>query len=235
MNDSYWLANARAPLTGYPRILGEANHEQSLRTRLGHILVRQRLAGVDGLPGRVMSATNLQQIVLNSRSLSAELFLKDVLLKLCGPAAPGSRASPAPRWIPGRPAQRCRGGMGPAIPTRGGAQVWDAIWEQVRTIPAAERYSIPFDPAAPLDTPRGLNVANPRVMQAVLAGVRAASHSATPLEAPRSAYQFLSDAAGTAIPLAGGCANCRVFHRGVLEHWTERDPQCLLTETATYR
>ena len=49
MNDSYWLANASAPLTGFPSIFGTAGTvAQSLRTRLGHTMALERLAGTDG-------------------------------------------------------------------------------------------------------------------------------------------------------------------------------------------
>jgi acyl-homoserine-lactone acylase len=55
-NDSAWLANPGAPITGYPRIFGDIGTERSLRTRLGLTMVAQRLAGADGLGARLHPA-----------------------------------------------------------------------------------------------------------------------------------------------------------------------------------
>ena len=50
-NDSHWLTNPEAPLTGFDRIIGIENAERTPRTRIGLIQVEDRLAGTDGLPG----------------------------------------------------------------------------------------------------------------------------------------------------------------------------------------
>src|SRR2546427_12278521 len=71
MNDSYWLSNASAPLTGYPAIFGSTSSAQSLRTRLGHTMALQRLAGTDGYPGKLATSDIVRQMVLDSRVYSA--------------------------------------------------------------------------------------------------------------------------------------------------------------------
>src|SRR5690606_35843900 len=43
MNDSYWLSNPQQPLTGYAGIIGQEEYQQSLRSRMGHTLVLDRL------------------------------------------------------------------------------------------------------------------------------------------------------------------------------------------------
>jgi len=51
-NDSYWLANPSQPLVGFLQIIGaDEGRPQGLRTRLGVQQVRDRMAGIDGLPG----------------------------------------------------------------------------------------------------------------------------------------------------------------------------------------
>ena len=44
-NDSHWLSNPEQPLTGYARVIGDEATPRSLRTRLGLVMVQQRLAG----------------------------------------------------------------------------------------------------------------------------------------------------------------------------------------------
>lgn len=210
-NDSYWLSNVKAPLTGFPRVIGPERDEQSLRTRLGHILVRQRLAGSDGLPGKLATSENIRQIVLNSRSLGAELFLDDVLNSVC------KRDSIT---LAGKPAQKVDVRQACAVlakwdrkgnPDSVGSLLWDQIWNGVEKIPSEQRYKVKFDPAAPLDTPRGLKAGDPRVAQAFAAGVLTVQQSSIPLDAPDSAYQYFTDAAGQHIPMAGGCGNSGSF------------------------
>ncbi len=210
LNDSYWLANARAPLTGFPVIMGGENQEPSLRTRLGHILVKERLSGTDGLPDKLADSVSVREFALNARTLSAELFLDEVLKGLC-PA--GAIELDEPRLkVDVREACEVlarwdrRGNLDSV-----GAHIWDQFWRNVERIPSAERYLKPFDPAAPLDTPRNLNIGDKRISQALALGVKTIQDSAVPLSAPRSAYQYLLDASGERIALAGGCADYGYF------------------------
>ena len=54
-NDSHWLINPRQPLEGFDRIVGIERAEVTPRTRLGLTMIRDRLAGRDGLPGNRFS------------------------------------------------------------------------------------------------------------------------------------------------------------------------------------
>src|SRR5262249_53257363 len=171
----FWLSNANAPLEGFPSIIGSIKSEQSFRTRLGHILVRERLNGTDGLQGTRANSENVRDIVLNSRSLTAELFLDDVLNTVC--KSPSARL-PGEAHLVVNIQEACsvlaawdrRGNPGSI-----GAQLWDKIWEALEKIPPAERYRVTFDPAAPIDTPNGLNTESPKIAEAVATGVDALS------------------------------------------------------------
>ncbi|MBY8822346.1 penicillin acylase family protein [Sphingomonas colocasiae] len=210
MNDSYWLANPKAPLTGYPTIIGAVDYEQSLRTRMGHRLVQDRFAGADGLAGHGITSESLRDITLNNRVLSAELFLDAVLegpcrkqsIRLADPAADVDVSKAC-----GVLAKWDRRGNADSV----GAHIWDRFWEEMKAIPSETRYSVPFDPARPLETPRGLRVELPAIEQAFAAAVRVIERSGVPLDAPRSAYQYLTDADGTKIPIAGGCGPLGYF------------------------
>jgi acyl-homoserine-lactone acylase len=64
-------------------------------------------------------------------------------------------------------------------------------------------FTTPFDPDDPMNTPRGLNVANPRVADALLQAVRDLTSARIPLDAPLGSYQYV-DKAGVRIPMPGG-------------------------------
>src|SRR4029453_16773263 len=77
-NDSHWLSNPAQPLTGFDRVLGDERTERSLRTPLGILMVQQRLAGTDGLPGRRFTPDQVQSVVFNNRSYGGELVRRDL-------------------------------------------------------------------------------------------------------------------------------------------------------------
>jgi acyl-homoserine-lactone acylase len=77
-NDSYWLTNPNAPLTGHSTLYGEAVREQSLRSRMGQQLL-QDAAGDD----QRFSLDELEdQVLLSNRNYLGEAVLTD-LLELC--------------------------------------------------------------------------------------------------------------------------------------------------------
>ncbi|MEH6564733.1 MAG: penicillin acylase family protein [Halopseudomonas sp.] len=152
MNDSYWLSNPEQPLTGYDGIIGREDYAQSLRTRMGHTLARERLHGTDGLNGFQASSENIRDITLNSRNYSAELLKTEVLAEVCNPAPVGAEL------------QACQ--VLTAWDNTGnldavGAHVWTAFWEallaKLEEQPALNPYAVAFDAADPINTPRGLS------------------------------------------------------------------------------
>jgi acyl-homoserine-lactone acylase len=77
-NDSYWLTNPNSPLTGYSTLYGEAVREQSLRSRMGQLLI-QVAAGDD----QRFSLDELEhQVLLSNRNYLGEAVLAD-LLEMC--------------------------------------------------------------------------------------------------------------------------------------------------------
>ena len=162
MNDSYWLSNPEQPLTGYAGIIGRENYAQSLRTRMGHTLVRERLGGIDGLSGALASSENIRDITLNSRNYSAEMLKTEVLAQVCDPAPNGAELEACQVLT----AWDNTGNLDAR-----GAHVWTAFWELLSSKLAATRttlYATPFDAADPINTPRGLST-NATVLTAVQA------------------------------------------------------------------
>ncbi len=203
MNDSYWLANASAPLTGFPSIFGAAGTAaQSLRTRLGHTMALERLAGTDGYPGNKATSEIVRQMVLNSRVFSAERFKDQALDLVC--ATPSATQDVVAACATLR-AWDNRGGT-----SARGSHVWDEFWTRVQ-VPAAQLFAVPFDPADPLNTPRDLQPgAADALRQAFGAAVQAVQASGFALDAPRGDVLF-SARGGVRTALYGGCGGVGYF------------------------
>jgi len=206
MNDSYWLANPKAPLEGYPAIFGPAGSDaQTFRTRLGHLIAQGA--------GRGATVDAVERIALASRAYTAELFKGPALDMVCGvrrievkgDAQTGEAFSP-PRGVD--TASACAvlkvwNNTGAA--TARGAHVWDEFWSRASRLPADRLYAVPFDAADPIGTPRGLKPsAADELRQAFGAAVLRVQASGYALDAPRGETLFVTRN-GHRIALSGGC------------------------------
>jgi acyl-homoserine-lactone acylase len=162
----------------------------------------ERLAGTDGYPGNKATSEVVRQMVLNSRVFSAERF-KDPALDLVCTAPSASQdvvaACATLRAWDNRGSTSARG-----------SHVWDEFWSRVQ-VPAAQLYAVPFDPADPLNTPRGLQPgAADALRQAFGAAVQAVKASGFALDAPRGDVLF-SARGGVRTALYGGCSAVGYF------------------------
>jgi acyl-homoserine-lactone acylase len=186
-NDSPWLTNPAEPLTGYPQIFGDIGTERSLRTRLGLDMVSQRLAGTDGLGPPGFTLPTLQETTLGDRNYGAELTRGDAVA-MC-------RAHPVLTASDGKP-----------VDVRAACDVlarWDGhgntgsrgevLWRTFFLLAAQSAgdglWSVPFDPAHPLATPRGLNSSLPAVQQAFADAVQFFQANHIALDTPLGAAQ----------------------------------------------
>jgi acyl-homoserine-lactone acylase len=196
-NDSHWLSNPSEPLTGFARIIGDEGTARSLRTRLGVLMVQERLAGTDGMPGTTFDPALLEAIMFNNRSYGGEL-LRDDLVGLCE-AHPdvvlgdGTTVAlpPACHALRGWDLRADLGSTGPHL-----------FREFMLRLPP-DWFDVPFDPEDPVHTPRGLATDNPAVLEALGEAVRTLEDSDLQLDAPLGALQ--SEPRGTEhIPIHGG-------------------------------
>ena len=81
-NDSHWLSNPHEPLTGFARVIGDEATSRSLRTRIGLLMIEQRLAGDDGLRGKGFTLRKLAKVALGNRQYAGELW-RDELVAFC--------------------------------------------------------------------------------------------------------------------------------------------------------
>jgi len=179
-NDSYWLANPEAPLTGFPRILGDEGTPRSLRTRLGLVQVEQRLAGTDGLPGRRFTPSRLWDVLFGNRVYGGEL-VRDDLVRMCE-AQPTATATDGTA-VDLRPA--CAALKGWDLRADTASRGTHLFREFVRA--GGLRFADAFDPADPVHTPNRLATADPAVLRALADAVRRLA--GIPLDARLGAVQ----------------------------------------------
>ena len=216
-NDSYWLANAERPLTGFPVVFGFVGHEnqqQQLRTRHG-----LQLIGAQAERGFTLGG--LRSLLYRHRAYAADLVLPDVLRICRGTPGRASDRTPA-----GRALRACAALQSWDRRVRRdsrGAQVFTEFWRSVRgdlasyftnVVGRPGFWAVPFDPADPLRTPRGIDVANAANRELVVSALGDAAQrldaAGVPLAAPWREVQF--DARGAErLPLHGGDGNLGVY------------------------
>jgi acyl-homoserine-lactone acylase len=195
-NDSHWANHARQPLEGFAAIIGDERTPRSLRTRNGLAKIERRLAGADGRPGTRFSLAELEAVTMDNRVFSGELW-RDALVAHC-------RTLPVQKGIP----EACDVLAGWDLTDdldSPGAVLWRRFMEQVG--PAAQPdealFTVPFDPADPVATPRGLRTSDPRITRALTAAIADLRDSGLPLGARLRDTQ-LEERAGLRIPIHGG-------------------------------
>jgi acyl-homoserine-lactone acylase len=221
-NDSYWLANPSQPLVGYAQIIGaDEGRPQGLRTRLGVQQVRDRQAGIDGLPGgTAFNRQWLQDVLYANRHYSAEIMLDGVLV-LC--ASQNAEVLIGGQVFNVAPACSVLSSWDRRNRTESvGAHVWTEFWRRLSGgasagLPAVTNvlYSVPFDPADAAATPRGLNSSNAtvvtRVMGELAYTVKTFADAGIPLDRPWGQVQF-DTRNGVRIPIHGGSGTSGVYN-----------------------
>lgn len=158
-NDSAWLSHPQERLTGFPSIVSRAGSEQGGRTRLGLAQIAARLAGSDGLGGGKFDMAKLQTVAFSNRSYYASVLLDDLksacagatIVDLGGTSVDIARGCNVLAAWDGKTELQSTG--------------WPLFlrWRQLMQDSEADFWTRPFDPADPVDTPRGLRVADPAV------------------------------------------------------------------------
>ena len=198
-NDSAWLSNAAAPLTGYPALVSRDSEEQGARTRLALTELAARLAKGKLTPG------DLRDMALDDKVYLAPLLLPD-LRAWCGTA--GATAELA-SGCAGLAAWTGDAGLDAGV----GLPYFTAMMIDTLSSPGA--WTVPFDPADPLHTPRGLNYRDPSIAQQLadsLAGAVLRFESAgIPADARLRDFQ-VSRRGGPAVPIHGGEGALGIFN-----------------------
>ena len=196
-NDSYWLTNPAQPLEGFARIIGDERTPRSLRTRLGLMMLEQRLAGTDGYAGDKFNLNKLRRIEFNDRLYGAELF-RATLAEFCH-ANPSSSTPTAPRSTSATPARRSTASTRSRTST---APARSSSAASCRDL-GAPPFTTPFDVTDPVNTPSGLDTSDPAVGTALADAVTDLSDAGIPFDAPLG-HTSTSRAGAENIPIHGG-------------------------------
>lgn len=201
-NDSAWLTNPAVPLTGFAPIVSEQDYPQNDRTRIGISQIQARLAGSDGLPGKRFNSDNLLQIAFNNRSYLGGLLRED-LLRICQDTQPIVVGNDTVD-----PKQACdvfRGWDGHANLVSTGFPLARAWIDKLRQ--HDEVWATPFTTTDPVNTPRGIKVSDPSVLQtareALASAVLDLRSKGVDASRPWGEIQFVEHS-GRRIPVPGG-------------------------------
>jgi acyl-homoserine-lactone acylase len=160
--------------------------------------------------GDRMSATALKQILMSGRSFQAELVV-DALLEWCQSRPEDPEAQ--------RLARACTALHGwdrrYTAESRGAHLFSEFIAAAsppgAEDLAAEEAYwRVPFDPADPVNTPRGFNAEHPAVRAALLRAATRIEEAGLPLDAPLKDVQF-AERRGQRIPMPGGPTFSRMY------------------------
>ena len=176
-NDSHWMPHPTVRLEGFPQIWGPERTTRSLRTRLAFRMMEERVARKDKV-----SLGELQKLMFNNRNLSAELG-RDAVVAEC-------RANPTQALPDGRTVDMSEACEVLAAWDRRadldsrGAILWFEFWDRFTAAASVtERYTTPFDPADPINTPNGVNAATPKAREALADAVQDMRDAGSPLNA----------------------------------------------------
>jgi acyl-homoserine-lactone acylase len=204
MNDSPWLANPAAPITGYPAIVGDIGTPRSPRTRMGLDMIADRLNGSDGLGPAGFTLPTLQATMLGNRNLTAEEG-RAAVVSMCQ-ANPTLQASDGQSVNLGAACATIAAWNGRGDIDSRGAYLWRAFIEIARG-QGITIESVPFDPNNPVRTPSGIAANQADVRQAFADAVQAFGSAGVPVDVPLGAEQHYAG-----VPIHGcdeqeGCFN----------------------------
>ena len=193
-NDSYWLTRAEAPGPVVSPIAGQGAVAQNFRTRMQLHEITRVLTPANGSSGGRMSNDVARELMFSNRNYAAEMVL-DRLGDLCPKAAPDL-------------VQACNILAGwdrtNNLSSRGAA-LFNEFWLRVYTMP--DLFATPFDPTDAVNTPRDLNVGDPKIVEALVGALRESVKALTDhgfaLDASLGEMQTVTRN-GKVIPISGG-------------------------------
>ncbi|RSN09366.1 peptidase S45 [Nonomuraea sp. WAC 01424] len=169
-NNSPWMTNPAAPVTGYDQIWGAVRTDVELRPRVGLDMIDRRLKGADGLGAPGFTLETLQATARSKRNYGFELMRPD-LAALCREHRE-LRATSGERVDVRAACRTLTRWDGRATLDGEGAVLWRQFFDGLQRPgkpgePQQPWWRVPFDPEQPLTTPRGLRRDATTVRQAL--------------------------------------------------------------------
>jgi acyl-homoserine-lactone acylase len=199
-NDSYWLPNAGARITGMPALVGAESTERGLRTRgvIAEIETRKANAAYT----RAMLADDM----LSNRSYTADLVLDEVV-ELCRNLPEGNATSTDGETIDVQEACDVLADWDHTMNVDShGALLFSGFWVRAFYGSAqAEKslWKVAFDAASPVTTPNTLDDGNPLIARALADAVQELRQAGAPMSTSLGDFQYVIRN-GARIPIGGG-------------------------------
>ncbi|WP_371094924.1 penicillin acylase family protein [Streptomyces sanglieri] len=206
-NDSAWLTNAAAPLTGYERVFGTIGTQRSMRTR-GAVEDVSAMAA----KGR-LTVADLQRQQFANRAPAGDLVAGD-LAAACAALPGGSAVGSDGAAVDVSAACDVLRRWDRKVDTGSrGALLFDRFWRRATaTVAGAELWKVPFSPADPVGTPNTLNTSAPGVATALADTVAELRAAGIALDAPLGRHQSV-ERNGKRIPIGGGTESLGIWNK----------------------
>lgn len=150
-NDSHWWPSLNTFLAGFAKIIATGPDAEGVpqnnRTRTGHAIVRDRVAGLDGLASNKFTLANLQQIYQQSRFFKPEKWLPGFVSACLASPSASPAALDACAVLQAWDKTHAPGSSG--------AVLFFELYAAMGELSAPGWWSVPYNPADPLETPRG--------------------------------------------------------------------------------
>ncbi|MEM6683329.1 MAG: penicillin acylase family protein [Pseudomonadota bacterium] len=214
-NDSHWIVNAdpSSYLGGFDRAIGEEGTQRGERLRAGLVMVKDRLSGEDGLPGKGFSPEALRKIFYQSRSYMAEAMVDDIVARCVIKTA--AQSSMAAEVDLTKACSVLAGWDRRMQPDSVGALLFiefmRALPQKKRTpyLPLEALWDVPFDASKPLTTATGVS-RHPAIMQALADAVFKMKNNGFALDAPLKDYVYV-EVDGERLGGSGGPYNLHMY------------------------
>ncbi|MBE1468421.1 penicillin acylase family protein [Kibdelosporangium phytohabitans] len=187
-NDSAWLTNPAAPITNYPRIVGDVATERGPRTRMA----------ITELDGKRFSRQAIQDTLFTDRSLIGQIAAGDTA-KMCDTLPDVADACAAIRQWDKSYSTWSKGAL-----------LFERFWMKV----PQGSWKMPFNAADPVRTPNTLNTDSPAVRKAFTDAVAELRAAKIPMDAPLGQNQYVVRN-GERIPVHGAPNNLGVLNMQV--------------------
>ncbi|HYG93963.1 MAG TPA: penicillin acylase family protein [Nocardioides sp.] len=185
-NDSFWTPNDQVRLEGYPGIIGCEECERTMRTRMVMQYVVDRLAEHGQETPRSLRGHQHE-----NRVRAAEVMREDGALdEVCARTGETEACAVLAAWD------------GHSDADSVGTHIFEEFVERVPG--PTSLWSVQFDPADPLNTPRGLRVDGPGVVEAMAAAIQAVREAGVEFDAPWGTLQVAGDRGAPPLPIGGG-------------------------------
>ncbi|QLF91849.1 acylase [Pseudomonas sp. ABC1] len=186
-NDSAWMTNPAAPLTGFSPLVSRTGLPLKPRTRFA-------LEALQRLKGGTIDEAFLQHLVIDNRVYMADVLLDDVLASCRGKADLAKACGELARWN-----RRADGSAG------SGWAYFQAFMERFARL--ENPWEQPFDAEDPINTPRGIDLAREEITSQLEAILFELSHQ--PVAAKR---QIASTVDGEPIAIPGGPGELGIYN-----------------------